>query len=360
VIKVTILLGGVVVLSVNAYAHVSLHLLTHKIPANVSLTVLFVSIAAGSILVIDAFDNRRRRREGQPATETRQTLVDVWGYLTTLWRVKNLFYVSLLVLSFVAFAPQFYTWITNPNNASAVNALGTGILAFLTGLYVALTGYLVRGNNRALRAQTEPTVVVYDTSPGENGSNCPALVVQNMGPVTARDVRLRARLPDDRLSAYLGVLSTSPGLIRVGSLLPHERAVLPLRSVPTGLLRREKPYTYTVTATWTGGPVADDSSGPTSRTFSLAVRSDATDRDNAFEGAASDMDTGMDALVGSIRDGHQATAAQMAAALHDLASAIRDDRALRVSAVTSGISPARYRTPTMIDRIIRGMTRHSM
>ncbi len=326
VIKVVIVVAILVVLVIHGSVHTAIRRKVHDVPFNGLVTWSFVVVAGCSILVADAFDNRRNRRDGQPPTETRQALIDLWGSVKTLWRVKNIFYAALYGLLAVAMVPTFYAWITNTNNASAVNAFGTGVLAVLTFLYVLLTGYLVRGNTRLLRAQSDANVVVYDTSPGENGTAYPELVVQNMGPVTARDVRLRVRLPDDRLSAHLGVLSTAQDPIRVGSLVPHQSAVLPLRSVPTDLLRRDKPYTYTVTATWQGGSIADDASEPPSRTFSLAVRRDAIDRDPAFEVGPSTADTGMDTLIQSVRDGNQETAAQLAVALHDLAAAIRDQR----------------------------------
>jgi len=251
VIKIAIVVAILVVLAIHAYVHTSIRVQGQRVAFNGLVTWPFVIVAGCSILVIDVFDNRRNRREGQPLTETWQFLIDQWGTVRTLWHVKNLFYAALYVLLAAAIIPTFYAWITNPNNASAVNALGTGVLAVLTLLYVVLTGYLVRGNTRWLRAQSDANVVVYDTSPGENGKGYPELIVQNMGPVTARDVRLRVRLPDDPLSAYLGSLSTSRDAIQVGSLLPHQSAVLPLRSVPTDLLQREEPFTYTVTATWT-------------------------------------------------------------------------------------------------------------
>jgi hypothetical protein len=326
VIKIAIVVGILIILATHAYVHTSIRVQGQRVAFNALVTWSFVIVAGCSILVADVFDNRRNQRDGQPPTETRQTLIDLWGSVRMLWRVKNIFYATLYGLLGVAMVPTFYAWITNPNNASAVNAFATGVLAVLTLLYVLLTGYLVRGNTRLLRAQSDANVVVYDTSPGGNGTGYPEIVVQNMGPVTARDVRLRVRLPDDHLSAHLGVLSTAQEPIRVGSLVPHQSAVLPLRSVPMDLLRREKPYTYTVTATWKGGSIADDASEPPSRTFSLAVRRDAIDRDPSFEVGSSTADPGMNTLIQSVRDGNQETTAQLAVALHDLAAAIRGER----------------------------------
>ncbi len=354
VIKIAIVVAILVVLAIHAYMHTSVRVQGQKVAFNGVVTWSFVIVAACCILVADAFDNRRNRRDGQPPTETRQALIDLWSSVRTVWRVKNLFYAALYGLLAVAMVPTFYAWITNPNNASAVNAFGTGVLAVLTFLYVLLTGYLVRGNTRLLRAQSDANVVVYDTSPGENGTGYPELVVQNMGPVTARDVRLRVRLPDDRLSAHLGVLSTAQDPIRVGSLVPHQSAVLPLRSVPTDLWRRDKPYTYTVTATWQGGSIADDASEPPSRTFSLAVRHDAIDRDQAFEMGPSTVDTGMDTLIQSVRDGNQETTAHLATALHALASAIRGERTGHSLEAMDKSVPGHHRTAKTIASAILG------
>lgn len=232
-------------------------------------------LCAAAIVVIDTRETRRGLQ-----TRTREWLCELRDLYVDWIRPKNYACVALALLAAWMVVPPLYGWVTR--NANTINALAAAAAAAFTLVYVMLTLLLVQTTFRAYKSQTAPSIAIYLAPPEEYHDTRPVLVIHNVGNGVAYDVRFRLDLPAHPVKGHLRLERTAEMAEGLSPLVPGQKVLIHLTrggAVSIGSLTKDRPYTFSITATWRDGGARDGEAAVREETFPIRLAGVGAGRD---------------------------------------------------------------------------------